>query len=674
MSCVCLTYGRTACLNEAVAFFLAQDYGGPKELIVVNDLDSQEIVYAHPQVHIFNVAERFANLGRKRDFAIRQARGEVIVTWDDDDGYLPAHLRTCVDLIDGYDYAKPDKCIVMVRDNVAERVASSFMPQVVFTRELYLRAGGYRDQSFGEDTDLSHRMLALPGTSSHFAVTDDAELTYLYRWANDEYHLSGYGPDRPELGGYELVAAAVHRRQEQGREPRGRVTLQPALRHDYAGLVRRFLSPDGVPGAVLRKREFDVRVGPLFDEDLAPPWSLSMWIEAGPAATAPVALFDSEAHAIRLAQHGALDRFGVTRYGHRDFAFDFRPDDQLHHLALVARPGFIELHVDGQPTQALAETIHFPRSVADDASLLEYRVFRGALSKRQVVALSQEPPSRREPETRVQFLTNWLPDAQFGGYLSKMTQDGRTWNALRIVDSRPDYTVVVNHPRGEPDLDPARTIHLRMEPECVRRNWGSWYKPDATRAVAAYDEHNAIEWHLSCDYRTLLASSPAKTKVLSAVVSDFYFLPGHRLRVDFVRGYLDKLPYFDHFGRGDHHQASFRGPVARKEDGLFPYKYTFAAENCAEPGYFTEKVVDAILSECLVFYWGCPDLERWIAPEAFVRVDLEHPREALSLIERTIAQGAWEARLEHIRREKRKILQELHIFPTLERIISRLHT
>ena len=39
VSCICLTYGRVALLEEAIESFLRQDYPGVKELVVLNDLD-----------------------------------------------------------------------------------------------------------------------------------------------------------------------------------------------------------------------------------------------------------------------------------------------------------------------------------------------------------------------------------------------------------------------------------------------------------------------------------------------------------------------------------------------------------------------------------------------------------------------------------------------------------
>src|SRR4029453_8289097 len=92
VSCLCATYGRTGRLQEAIAFFLAQGYPGEEELIVVKDLGEQELVLDHPEVRILNFRTRFPSLGEKRHYAIAQSTGQVLITWDDDDGYPPAPI------------------------------------------------------------------------------------------------------------------------------------------------------------------------------------------------------------------------------------------------------------------------------------------------------------------------------------------------------------------------------------------------------------------------------------------------------------------------------------------------------------------------------------------------------------------------------------------------------
>ena len=107
--------------------------------------------------------------------------------------------------------------------------------------------------------------------------------------------------------------------------------------------------------------------------------------------------------------------------------------------------------------------------------------------------------------------------------------------------------------------------------------------------------------------------------------------------------------------------------IFQKDDGLMPYKYTIACENCSEPGYFTEKLADAILSECLCFYWGCPNLEEYIDGDAFVRLDLDNFEGSMEIVKRAIVEDWWVKRIDIIRREKKKILEEIGFFPRLKK-------
>src|SRR4029078_11730331 len=123
--------------------------------------------------------------------------------------------------------------------------------------------------------------------------------------------------------------------------------------------------------------------------------------------------------------------------------------------------------------------------------------------------------------------------------------------------------------------------------------------------------------------------------------------------------YLDaRIPGFDLYGRDELPFRSYRGPLPyyAKDAGLFPYKYTFAAENTQERSYFTEKLVDAVLSECLCFYWGCPNIADYIDPHPYICIDVENPAEAVERVLTAIHDDEWGKRIETIRREKVKIL------------------
>jgi len=147
--------------------------------------------------------------------------------------------------------------------------------------------------------------------------------------------------------------------------------------------------------------------------------------------------------------------------------------------------------------------------------------------------------------------------------------------------------------------------------------------------------------------------SQYKNKTPSANVSDF--------------------KYLNVYGRENYHNfKSYVGPLLddNKLNGLAPYKYSFAAENNSENGYATEKIWEPILCECLCFYWGCPNLEDYIDSRAFVRLPLDNFEESLLIIKKAIEEDWWTQRIDIIRQEKHRILNEHGFFPTLERIIQ----
>lgn len=266
---------------------------------------------------------------------------------------------------------------------------------------------------------------------------------------------------------------------------------------------------------------------------------------------------------------------------------------------------------------------------------------------------------------RVMLLCNWTTPEQLRTDWERMLSDK---SRLEFVTDNPDYWVILNHP-GEYSFEPDRTVVFMMEP--------NWPVPIKTclRTFTHDTDYNNLEWHLSKTCDELLVYHPEKTKgdTVSAVLSRKYTDPGHQLRIDFVQ-YLDEHAFpIDVYGQA-HDYASYKGelPYKGKDKGLFPYKYTFAAENHALPNYVTEKLIDAILSETLCFYWGCPNLETILDPECFIRLDLNDKEGAMHWMQECIANQEWEKRLPILRAEKERILTELQFVPRLETFLTNL--
>ncbi|MBD3345371.1 MAG: hypothetical protein GF401_09950 [Chitinivibrionales bacterium] len=248
----------------------------------------------------------------------------------------------------------------------------------------------------------------------------------------------------------------------------------------------------------------------------------------------------------------------------------------------------------------------------------------------------------------------------------KMTRDGNSWNDIILCDHDPDYYVILNYPQDE-YYDPDRTLIFQMEPEPLRKEWGEFYRPDKKNFLYVFDvesHRNVFDWWLSSDYKGLKKARIVKSKTLSTVTSNKTWpqLPGHTKRLQFLE-YLKSKIRIDHFGFGFQE-------LHDKETGMFPYKYTIAAENCIERNYFTEKLLDSVLAECLCFYWGCPNVADFIDDRVFIRIDIDDYEKSTAIIQKSIQNKEWENRIDAIRQEKVRVLDELSFFPTLEQVLK----
>ena len=121
-----------------------------------------------------------------------------------------------------------------------------------------------------------------------------------------------------------------------------------------------------------------------------------------------------------------------------------------------------------------------------------------------------------------------------------------------------------------------------------------------------------------------------------------------------------------------HNFNNYKGHLQDDEpyNVLMPHKYYFMTENNKETNYATEKIWEPILCECLCFYWGCPNLTDYIHPEAFVQLDLNDFEKSKQIIIQAIKEDWWSQRIDIIRKEKKKILNQLGFFPTIHKILS----
>lgn len=323
-------------------------------------------------------------------------------------------------------------------------------------------------------------------------------------------------------------------------------------------------------------------------------------------------------------------------------------------------------------------------SIGDYEKAIDLCSFSG--NNNLAILLSRMMPKESNKKIiMVKILPSWTSCHAIRDAWNRMSQGNYTWNNIKLTLSDfPDYFVVINKPPSNvilTDEQKKRTILFHMEPHMNERDknfWGEWGNPDISKFFRVCDHknvsnYNNIEWHLSSTYTQLKTMKIEKTQSsISTVLSDKYSDIGHIKRIGFVKFLEDRGLYLDVFGSNKFDYKNYKGslPYLQKDNAMFPYKYVFNAENNSIDNYFTEKIIDAILAECLIFYFGCPNIRNFIDERAFIHLELSNFEEDYKKIMRAIENNEWEKRIDIIRQEKHKILDYLQFFPRLERIIT----
>jgi glycosyltransferase involved in cell wall biosynthesis len=149
ISAVMCTFKRFKCVERAYNCFLAQDYPN-KELIIFNtDTDSPyDVSQSVHNVTIVNRSidsvtnEPYTNVGAIRRDALKFASGDYVVTWDDDDIFLPHFMSQAVDRMaeTGLPSFKPEMSFFYSGDNL-RLVRNTLEASVVASMDLVRKYG-----------------------------------------------------------------------------------------------------------------------------------------------------------------------------------------------------------------------------------------------------------------------------------------------------------------------------------------------------------------------------------------------------------------------------------------------------------------------------------------------------------------------------------------------------
>ncbi|NLR78208.1 glycosyltransferase family 10 domain-containing protein [Chitinophaga eiseniae] len=266
---------------------------------------------------------------------------------------------------------------------------------------------------------------------------------------------------------------------------------------------------------------------------------------------------------------------------------------------------------------------------------------------------------------KVRVTCFWEHDKSYLDTLKRYGRGKLSWKNVEFVaDDNYDRLIILTRPHKDfPGYDSGKAITFLTEPPaspnrrdnaCVRTE--AMYLPLPFWPAEIYGARH----HGGNGIRI------QKTKLFSCVTSDLNFMEGHFHRLQMVN-VLDQLIeegldiWGKNYGNSFHEKLTkYKGEIVQKYDGLWPYKYHFISENSFENGYFTEKIVDPLITETLCFYDGCQNLEEFIDERAFVRVNVKEPLEAAARIIEMIQNNEYRQRIKYIKQQKKRFLTDLN--------------
>ena len=240
-----------------------------------------------------------------------------------------------------------------------------------------------------------------------------------------------------------------------------------------------------------------------------------------------------------------------------------------------------------------------------------------------------------------------------------------------------DWLVVFDEFDGVEELacPRERTILATWEPVSIKGYTSSYVRqfghlltnrpPDAERHPHTHLGRGYFYWFNGRSYAACASTAiPEKTETISMVCSAKKMRHTRHLdRFNLASAIAREVAGLDWFGAGVK-------LVAPKYKALDPYRYHVTIENHIAPHHWTEKLADALLSECLPFYAGDPAIGEVLPPECLVPIPIDDSERAVAIIREAIAADEYSRRIGAVREAKRLLLEKYNFWSQVAALVK----
>ncbi len=287
-----------------------------------------------------------------------------------------------------------------------------------------------------------------------------------------------------------------------------------------------------------------------------------------------------------------------------------------------------------------------------------------------------EKPVKIKVVSKVSAVSSATPFEYRPGYLFTEDASCNDYDWLVVHDEIPERDAGTFRDGSELLACPrSNTILATWEPtsiKCYTRAYAAQFGHLLSNRPPEAEKHP--RYHLGRGYyRPLVgrpypewASSPKceKTDAVTAICSSKAMRwTKHHARIRLLERFVAETPGAEWYGHGVKE-------FARKCDAMDSCRYHVALENHIAPHYWSEKITDAFLCECLPFYAGAPDLADDFPAESFIPIPIDDPEEAVAIINAAVESGEYMKRREAILEAKRLVIEKYNFWAQVIAVIE----
>ena len=205
---------------------------------------------------------------------------------------------------------------------------------------------------------------------------------------------------------------------------------------------------------------------------------------------------------------------------------------------------------------------------------------------------------------------NYANECSFYGKDKKyyFTNDDDYTHAIIMNTAMPNLTIPKENVLGLA-FEPIYFLGLTQEfVEYAKKHIGRYFIGDKFDLPEPFMEHFAYMWH-SRPSREIIN----KNKLMSIIVSEKRFAPGHLYRHELVEKIIQYNLPIDIYGRGSN-QYRFNRIMGEFNDAepYESYNYSICIENTCCNHYFSEKIITPLMYNCMPIYFGCKKLNNYV--------------------------------------------------------------